>query len=309
MVMKAFSLLLVFLLLPLTAQAMGKKPKDPKMTHECQAVQDERSYKYCISRREGSRNNDVLYFFHGSGHTEKRWKDGNYTQAIQQIWRESKFDPPTVIAVSFGRQFILRGQSDQSDDSYGGLLDRVVYRIMPRLETHIGGLKGRRILVGTSMGGFNAYQLYFKHPQLWEKASIQCPIATTIHPWASSGEIDQYIEENPGTSRLAVNQMLLLSRRFYPDQEAFQKDNPLLLARSFAPHLPPLYLSCGDKDYYGFFGGNQIIADMAKKLGAPMEWQAIKEGSHCAIDVNHMASFIAGKKLPQPKKLRRYYRI
>ena len=141
------------------------------------------------------------------------------------------------------------------------------------------------------MGGYNAFQLYFKHTQLWSRASIQCPIAVTINPWSSRAEIDRYIQQNPGTSRFAVNRMLAMSRRFYPDLASFQQDDPIEQSRNFAQRMPPMYLSCGDRDFFGFFGGNQIIAQRALSNNAPVQWQAIAGGSHCAIDVGRMAGF------------------
>ena len=129
-------LVLAVLFLSLSAHSSPAQ----QWVNDCGRAGGKRAYKYCITRTPGSQNQDILWFFHGSGGSEKTWVKSDSTRSVQDLWAQQGFDPPTVISISFAAQYILRQQAaDAKKDPYSGLLNKVVDEVMPFLESKVGG--------------------------------------------------------------------------------------------------------------------------------------------------------------------------
>ncbi|MEO0975303.1 MAG: esterase, partial [Pseudomonadota bacterium] len=82
------------------------------------------------------------------------------------------------------------------------------------------------------------------------------------------------------------------SKRFYPTRETWLANDPLTLSRSFAPSTgPALYLTCGRRDDWGCFVGNERLANNVANVGGEIVWVP-REGGHCDIDYASLAAFL-----------------
>ena len=57
--------------------------------------------------------------------------------------------------------------------------------IMPALEARFAPRDGHRLLLGGSMGGFNAYLAWVQAPQLFHRVAFVCPAFLPVNPFAS----------------------------------------------------------------------------------------------------------------------------
>ncbi len=164
--------------------------------------------------------------------------------------------------------------------------------LIPFIEKEkLGGIPRKRLLIGESMGGFNATELVLKHPELWQRAAIACPAIVNASPYAGADEIDRYIQRT-GADPQYVHDAIQLSQSVFPDEASWETAAPLLLAKTaLGEDTPPLHVSCGDKDQYGFFEGAKAFADQAQENGVDVVWQSVS-GGHCTADPVALADFL-----------------
>jgi pimeloyl-ACP methyl ester carboxylesterase len=221
--------------------------------------------------------------------SEKTWGETNYyPEMLRTYWKEQHWDAPRVIAVSFGPQWLL---VDKNSSPMSGLLDLFMTRAIAFLEKKTGPVWGRRLLVGESMGGFNASVVAFKKGKFFSKAAILCPAITKVTPFSTSQEIDDYIQRTGATRRL-VEGIQKLSLAFFPDPQSWKAGSPLeLLASHSSQPLPILYMSCGLRDEYGFYEGVSFFVKESRKKGIGINWNPLYAG-HCGVDIKSLAQFL-----------------
>jgi pimeloyl-ACP methyl ester carboxylesterase len=268
----------------------GSTPEDDShISTKCEKLTTAIPWSYCISRDQDSQSEEVLYFFHGLAHDEKDWRFGTRPIAIRQTW-EAKHKPlPIAVAISFGPFWLL---SEKNSSARSGLMNVLIDHVIPFIEKEkLGGLPRKRLLYGESMGGFNATELVLTHPELWERAGIACPAIVNASPYSSQEELDRYIKRT-GADPDYVKQAVDLSRAVFPDEESWETASPLLLAQTQLDETtPPLHVSCGDKDEYGFEEGAKAFADQARENGVDVTWQSLP-GGHCTADPVALANFL-----------------
>jgi predicted esterase len=255
---------------------------------DCAKVEARVPWSYCVTESVGSNNLDVLYFLHDAHDNEKTWENDKVTRAIRDEWARRGFRAPRVVTVSFGDIWLL-AEKNTSKDS--GLFEMFTREIMPAIESRISPSVGRRYLLGISMGGFNALQLALKKGELFEKAVILCPAIAGVSPHSTSDEISAYIKRNKA-SGLRVKAMFKIARHFYPDESSYRAADPLAVIQS-APlsTIPPLQISCGSADEFGFYEGASRFASLAQRAGVKVEWRSL-QGGHCAADAGSAAAFL-----------------
>lgn len=255
----------------------------------CEKNQSPLNGGYCITKTQGSGNQDVLYYFHGSGLSESTWLDeAYYTAQIRQQWHETQTQPPTVISISFGPQWIL---AEKNTSSYSGLFEIFTQLMLPKIERELGGIKGRRFLLGESMGGFNSIQMALK-TKLFERVAILCAPIGEISPFSTQDEIDKFIEKT-AANRENVLAIIKLGQAFFTNENEWQTASPLALAQTAdTSSAAELYIAAGYYDQYGLYAGNETFSKTLKKRGAKIDWRP-QWGGHCAIDIPSLASFLS----------------
>ncbi|MBO9667030.1 MAG: hypothetical protein J7501_09475 [Bdellovibrio sp.] len=244
------------------------------------------SFKYCVNHVDRQQTRDIVYFFHGLQGNAESWFTHPEAAVVANYWSKHNYEP-TIISVSLGGAWLL-----VNNDRFP-LLPFFKNQMMPFLEQKIGGLQdGRRLLIGASMGGFNATQASLRLPGDFQKVALLCPAITTIGPYASPNEIAAYIKRT-GANPLLVRLMVGITKNIFEDEEDWEKHNPLkLLSRYPAPlKKPAFFVSVGTKDDYGFQEGSEAFAKEALANSFETQWIPVA-GGHCNFDVIATADFI-----------------
>ena len=279
--------------LTLGALAMGygggaggsPRPQPPRIREACGDLRSLPFGRYCIARQERSRNPDVLYYFHGLNDDENFWLK-ELGLPLYARWRERGVDAPTVVSISvhnyrLGNFWLLVDKNDQSTES--GYLSRTVLGAIPEVEKILGGVRGKRLLMGASMGGFNAAQLYIHYGHLFSRVALVCPAITTVSPFAPDAEFAAY-RERTGASWYNVEGSVHLVKRVLPTEALYQQQAPLNQARKkLNSKSAPLHVSCGSDDEYGFQEGSRVLADVARANGVSVTFQLLPPGTRHGV--------------------------
>jgi S-formylglutathione hydrolase FrmB len=200
------------------------------------------------------------------------------------LWGNSA---PVVISITYGSAWLL---AEQNESGYSGLYENFVKVALPTIEKTRNIHPEHRMLMGLSMGGFNAAQVYLKNPELFTKVALACPAITTVGPYSGADEIAAYTARTHALSNY-VNNALYLSSNYYPSQEAWDRADSIALANTqITSDSPPLYISGGMQDEYGFFEGAAEFASIAASKGVSATWVPLR-GRHCTFDWQGTARF------------------
>ena len=176
------------------------------------------SWSYCITLnfrtrlvRQANNSSDLLYYLHGASWSETSWDEMgmNFFRDVER--------PPIVVAISFFKEKTATGlQSNLASSSpltkvfeslYGkgstqnffllternelssksGLFEVFTDKIMPYIESlpivRFSPGNGKRMLMGSSMGGANAASLLLTRPDLWDRVVINAAAIFKVFPW------------------------------------------------------------------------------------------------------------------------------
>lgn len=253
-------------------------------TDESQGI----SYKYCYRDPGSTNSRDIVYFFHGLGGSEKTWhRQVLGTRIIQGVWEVHNYRP-RIVSVSFGPQWLL------VNNKRFPLIPFFTKVIMPTLEKKMGGLKGgKRHVIGQSMGGFNGAEVSLKNPGVFSRVALLCPAITTIGPYSSQREIDDYVHRT-GAQRDLVEKSLRISRSVFLNQKDWDEHDPLKLLRKYPSEKKPrFFVSIGKWDDYGFQEGASAFIRRASDLSYFFTWVPVP-GGHCNFKRVGTAKFIMG---------------
>jgi S-formylglutathione hydrolase FrmB len=190
----------------------------------------------------------VLYYLHGLGENEQAitgpfW---NVVERMQETHEIGDF----LIATPAARQTFYIN----SKDGRQRYEDFLVREFFPHIEKkyRIASDRAHRGISGTSMGGYGALRLAFKHPELF--AAVSAHMAA-LYPKVPQEFLD-YAELNGG-GRLAT----VFGSPF--DETFWERNTPFYFARLNAARIRTLklkvYFDCGDKDDYSFdLGAKQL---------------------------------------------------
>lgn len=297
--MKSLTLAFLLLYVALTGHAYAESSED--LLHEEDIPEAERGRFYCGSeelhggrfkfcyRDPGSTNSDdIIYFFHGLGGSEKTWHRQCLGTKMIQDWWDLNGYRPRIVTVSFGPQWLLVNNKKYSLISY---FTKVV---MPLMEKRMGGLRnGKRHIIGQSMGGYNGALISLKNPGMFSRVAMLCPAITTIGPFDSSRSIESYIART-GASRRLVDKMLGISRSVFVNEKDWEEHDPLRLLKKYSSSRKPrFYVSIGMMDGYGFQEGSEKFVRMAGNFSFLFSWVPVP-GPHCNFKRIGTANFIMG---------------
>jgi pimeloyl-ACP methyl ester carboxylesterase len=256
---------------------------------QCGSIKISVPWKYCVSPGSPRNSGEVLYYLHGGGGNEESWEDKkNYTAEIKKYWVDQGYEQPTVVAVSFGSWWLLASKNSRE---LSGLYDVFRKEVMPTIENQILPKKPTsRILLGESMGGYNSARLILSEPKLFKRAALVCPALDVFLP-ASDDDIAEYRKRTGATAHYA-KKGAKLAAAFFDTPEAARMNSPMALLQKFSKFQKPLYVSCGDKDEYGFYQAAARFAQVAKSKGSSVTWVPLPGGKHCDVEPLSVARFL-----------------
>lgn len=249
----------------------------------CVDETEPQAWSYCINRVPNSRSTTLVYHFHGRRGNARWWNDDSYYSGdLYREWAQQGIAPPTVVSISFGPLWLLEQQ---------GRLKVFREQIVPHIESTLNTEFDRRLVVGESMGGFNALLVWLNTGAQFDGAAALCPPLPTVSPDASLGELTDYLSTS-STSLQRAGMMLLMGRYLFPDEQSWQHNSPLALAaQRNLKAAGTLYLSCGKQDDWGCMAGSKQLLARAQSRGARVLWHP-QPGGHCDIDRVSLAGFL-----------------
>jgi hypothetical protein len=248
----------------------------------------------------GERNADVLYYLHGKDGSAEQWAyEGFWSQQLRDYWKAKGEAAPTVVSVSLGPIWLLSPKTKAPGGI--GLFDLFVGKLIPAIEAKIGGLKGRRLLLGDSMGGFNSIQLGMKTDLFVKVAALCAPMGDgTVGPFSSDDAVATYIRNSTAFKsahhtfdelKESFDTIKMVVGVFWTADE-WPASDPIALAQNLrGPRHAAWYLAAGYFDRYLAYEGNVAFADRLARSGTNVDWRP-QWGDHCAVDVPSLAEFL-----------------
>jgi enterochelin esterase-like enzyme len=273
----------------LTASQPPTSTQPPAIQSECaRTTLNNQSFGWCLTPTDREKNPNVIYFFHGLTLNEHRWDTAQFTQDMVSIWKSQGLTPPTVVTVSFGPVWLLTEVPGSAR-----LYDLFVQQIMPYFENIIGPVTSdQRIVLGESMGGFNAGQLLVKNPELFSKFALQCPAITPVGPFDKDSETLQFISQS-GAEPFHVLLTKIIGMWTFKNEANWLNHAPLVLALNRPSFENQVYLSCGTADEFGFeVGTGQLYNELRNKTEG-IQYELIQGGTHSTVDAQKMANFLS----------------
>jgi len=255
---------------------------------ECHNDENE-GWAYCINTTVGSESKDALYFFHGVTGSENSWTEGaniELREGIRKTWEENNLQAPTVVTISYGSTWML------NDDYY----EKVANNIIPMIEErHLKSAEGKRLVMGVSMGGFNALQLLFKKKDFFSRAAILSPMIPICDPWLEKNALYICIAaDTSDNNAYATYQSHQLVKSYFSNRSEWDQVNPLNLAQDeLNESFPPTILSTGFKDAFGFFSTSHKLSKIAERNLAPVKWEGTYL-EHAQYDYKKVGLFLMG---------------
>jgi S-formylglutathione hydrolase FrmB len=234
-------LLLVFALAP-AAHATGRA--------DCLSLTSKilgHSVGYCILLppsydADAARRYPVLYFLHGLGEDEQFLVRGGGLNLIADLWEKHEIGDYLIVTPAADSSFYIN-----SHDGQVRYEDFVIQEFLPFIEHRYRTRHGRvaRGIGGISMGGYGAFHLAFRHPELFGSVSAHSAALIGKLPEVTVGGVTP-------TPRLGILGTVFGA----PIDRAFwERNNPLTLARTANLTGLKIYFDCGSEDDYGFEAG------------------------------------------------------
>ncbi len=244
-------------------------------------------WKYCLHEYPNS-SRKVLYYLHGILGSEHDWKNHELERGIVRRWIERGLKPPIVVSMSMGPVWLL---TEKNKSKHSGGYEVFHQEILPTLKNKLGFKSEEDWLMGVSMGGFNASQLYFKNPSLFKKTALICPAMTTVDPYVNKQGFDDYIYRT-GAIPFLVWLSQLITKEHIPDALDWPKHSPIDLGtKYFSRDSKPLYVSNGTRDEFGFHEGDIRLTRIAYERGVPITSHFFTGKGHCYVDSKPIADF------------------
>jgi hypothetical protein len=220
---------------------------------ECAKLSTESgSVGYCIKMYDRTANQDVLYFFHGAmpdSAVDPERVLANGDPNLEERWRAQGLAPPTIISVSWGPKWTLKGNR----------LTSFELEVIPEIERRLGAPFGRRLVIGTSIGGVNAYLAWALLPHLFDRAAFLCAPFPRYNPYASRLTKLRIADRLSGGSRelrahyLGVMSVLAtVYKADFSSAAEWNRYQPTALMKAVAGYKPPAYVVFDRRDEFGF---------------------------------------------------------
>lgn len=247
---------------------------------------------YCIADGSGT-SKDVLYLFHGGTDAENPVQQ--FVKTVDDLdvhWRRAGQARPISISISWGPAWFLTAET----------MSAFVGEVMPALEKLLPQPVRRRLILGASTGGFNAYLAWAQAPQLFDAVSLLCPAFFPVSPFSS--RLVQYrhaqrMAEIGGARTAAqardINRIFnSVLRSHFKTQAEWDRYQPKAVLKTISGRrMPPLYIV--------YNRGDALALSHAPELGQAGHdvTYELREGGHCADPITPgLATFLATKARP-----------
>jgi S-formylglutathione hydrolase FrmB len=242
---------------------------------ECNSVPSKilaRNVPYCIVLpaafdADKSRHFPVLYALHGLGDNEQYLVHSGLWNLVEDMRERGELKDFLIASPDGDRSFYIN-----SKDGKSRYEDFLVREFFPFIEKRYRVAPGRtnRAITGVSMGGYGALHLAFHHPELFSSVSAQSA--------ALVEKLPNVLVNVPSSERSRA----LSAFGNPPDAAFWEKNSPVVLARTVNLAGLKIYFDCGDRDDYGFETGATALDKVLASRHIVHEFH-IYPGGHDAV--------------------------
>jgi S-formylglutathione hydrolase FrmB len=216
----------------------------------------------------------VLYYLHGLGDNEQMFLRSGGWSMIQDLWDRHDLGDFIIVTPAAGASFYLN-----SRDGRYRYEDFFLQEFLPFIEGRYRVKAGRvsRGIAGISMGGYGALRLAFRRPDLFSSVAVHSAAIVAELPAVDTG--------SNARGRLRLFADVFGS----PVDRAFwDRNNPLLLARTAMLSGLKIYLDCGSQDDYGFDSGAQALHNFLVSRKVSHEYHLYPGGHNWLYFAEHL---------------------
>jgi hypothetical protein len=293
------SMMVIFTALIFSTSALANSSQTQQfipsgLNQECTELKNARNAKFCITETTASTNRDLVIFFHPRGTTEKNWISGSVGKNLRDHWKKKNLAPPVIATVSFGKFSILVRKNSKKRS---GLLETFYSSVLPLIEHKV--YQGKKALnkpslLGFSMGGFNALQVYFHDQSYWKRIALINPAISSpdFTPFTSDKTLRK-IAKKENISFMALYSAKIHGKVFFDNIKEWEASSPLSSARrSLTSKSPEILLNCGTRDHFGFYLGCKELKKISTTNSAPTTLKLKVNGSHSEFDHKTVGDFL-----------------
>lgn len=182
-----------------------------------------------------------------------------------------------IVVISYGHLWLLTNYPGREKDPANATVDIFKSRIVPFIESKHNPAKPY-VVMGHSMGGFNAATLCAAQPDMWSKCVLVNPLLPSWDPFQKT-LLDEFHVENPFSflNCLADLQQLLrcLGRELIKanfSEEDWRTTKPMVLLNK-TTGLRKAFVTACKGDVLVDFDGSKQWAELAKSKNADSTWE------------------------------------
>jgi len=224
---------------------------------------------------ENTRRYPVLYFLHGLGDNEQMFLHSGGWNLTEDLWEQHQLGEFLIVTPAGDSNFYIN-----SRDGRRRYEDFFLQEFLPFIENRYRTRAGHafRGIAGISMGGYGALRLAFRHPELFGSVSAHSAALIEKLPAVALADSGQ-------TASLRILGDVFGSP---PDRAFWDRNNPLMLART--AHLAGLkiYFDCGSEDNFGFHAGAKALNNLLASRRIPHEFHLYPGGHNWPYFAEHL---------------------
>jgi len=254
---------------------------------DCATLQSKLLHKavpYCVMLppsydADPHRRFPVLYYLHALGDNEQTMVNSGAWNLYLDLVEQKKVGEYIIVNPAGYQTFYIN-----SADGKVRYEDFFIREFLPAIERKYRVLPGRthRGLLGVSMGGYGAFHMAFKYPQLFGSLSTHMA-ALREAPLPDFGAAGDRREEEMSSAVFGSPFNLAY----------YRAQNPFTLARSASPAAlqhTAFYFDCGTDDHYGFAEGTRAMDKLLTRRGVKHEADLYPGGHDPVFVMQHFAA-------------------
>jgi pimeloyl-ACP methyl ester carboxylesterase len=249
-------------------------------------TQSHSRYSYCFSESDSPA---TTVFFHGAGENISTASPMVLTDLVANI-RHRRLTAPSVLRISFGSLTFLSGFRDFAtgrsdiDEAHEAVLKLLVqfHRDLSQVD-----------LLGVSMGGHNAMQVFTRYPNSFRKLVLACPASTNTSPFVSFENWRAYSDSEGAELYKSFSYKAWMQATFILPifWNTLSPLNYLEKTYTSGKVKQPVFIAAVSDDGFGFHNVLDRIATAFSAKGHPV-LRSLTVTKHCWIEPGQMADFI-----------------